>query len=123
MSLTTNLSYFLTNTIVGSYRYMKIAFVHAERAFDEEFFKELKARLKGHELLSWELGKQVPATDFELAIVMGKFTREEMSAQPKLRLIQNAYAGCDGIDVDAASEMGIWGHLPLRVKQAALFRC
>jgi len=86
---------------------MKIAFVHAEKEFNEDFLKELKAGLPGHELLSWKSGKSAPAADFELAIVMGKFTREEMSAQPKLRLIQTASAGYDGIDIDAATEMGI----------------
>jgi len=87
---------------------MKIAFVHAESEFNEDFFEELRVSLPRHELLSWKLGKQPPATDFELAIVMGKFTRDEMSTQPKLRLIQTASAGYDGIDIDAASEMGIW---------------
>jgi len=86
---------------------MKIAFVHPEKEFNEDFLKELKAGLNGHELLSWESGKKAPAADFELAIVMGKFTREEMSAQPKLRLIQTASACYDGIDIDAATEMGI----------------
>jgi phosphoglycerate dehydrogenase-like enzyme len=86
---------------------MKIAFVHSEKEFNDEFFRELKSRLSGHELISWEAGEQPPANDFEAAVVMGKFTAEQMTAQPQLRLIQTASAGYDGIDINAATKKGI----------------
>jgi phosphoglycerate dehydrogenase-like enzyme len=86
---------------------MKIAFVHSEKEFNDEFFQELKSRLIGHELVSWEAGEQPPANDFEVIVVMGKFTAEQMATQSKLRLIQTASAGYDGIDVEAATKKGI----------------
>ena len=87
---------------------MKIAFVQTGKAFSAELFREISGRLHQHELLLWEDGKQAPAMDLEMVLVTGKFTREQISGQPKLLLIQTVSAGYDGIDTSAASELGIW---------------
>ncbi len=86
---------------------MKIAFVHTAKKFNDDFYRELKIRLTNHELISWKEEEQPPAPDFEMVIVMGKFTRKQMETQPKLCLVQTASAGYDGIDLDAANELGI----------------
>lgn len=87
---------------------MKIAFIYADKEFNNTLFKELKEKLAGHHLLTWESGKPAPAQDFEIILVMGKLTREQMEAQPRLMLIQTVSAGYDGIEVDAATDLGIW---------------
>ena len=87
---------------------MKIAFIYADKEFNNSLFNELKQRLAGHQVLTWESGKPAPAQDFEIILVMGKFTREQMEAQPRLMLIQTVSAGYDGIDVEAATNLGIW---------------
>jgi phosphoglycerate dehydrogenase-like enzyme len=86
---------------------MKIAFVHSENEFATELLKELKGGLANHEIVTWVERDTAPAKDFEIALVGGKFTREQMAGQTKLRLIHTVSAGYDGIDVDAAGEMGI----------------
>jgi len=96
-----------TNTGSDGLSYMKIAFLHAEKEFNDDFYQKLKAVLPKHDLLPWETKAEPPAEDFEVVVVMGKFTREQMKTQPKLKLIQTASAGYDGIDVDAATELGI----------------
>ena len=87
---------------------MKIAFVHKKNKFSETLLQLLKDKLNGHELILWESGKTAPTNDFEVVLLIGKFSREQMAAQPKLLLIQTASAGYEGVDVDAAAELGIW---------------
>lgn len=87
---------------------MKIAFVQTGKAFSAELFRGISGRLHQHELLLWEDGNQAPAMDLEMVLVMGQFTREQMSGQSKLLLIQTVSAGYDGIDTSAADELGIW---------------
>jgi len=86
---------------------MKIAFVHAENEFTTKLLAKLKEKLSNHEIVSWVQEDVAPANDFDIAIVMGKFTREQMAGQTTLALIHTVSAGYDGIDVDAADEMGI----------------
>ncbi len=71
-------------------------------------FEQVRDGLPGHEVVSWKVGDDAPATDFELLIGMGRITREQMEAQPKLGLIQTASAGYEGVDLDAANDLGIW---------------
>ena len=87
---------------------LKIAFLHAENKFNDQLYAELKAALPDHELLHWAAGDPAPATDLEMLFLMGSFTREQMAAQPKLAVIQTASAGYEGVDEDAATELGIW---------------
>lgn len=87
---------------------MKIGFMHAENDFLQEMFDRTKDGLKDHEVVSWKSGQDAPATDFEMLIMMGKLTREQMEAQTKLAFIQTASAGYEGVDLDAANELGIW---------------
>jgi phosphoglycerate dehydrogenase-like enzyme len=66
-----------------------------------------------YEITVWPQGEAAPADDFEVLVVMGKTTRAEMEAQPALGLVQTASAGYEGIDLEAASELGIWvAHSP-----------
>jgi phosphoglycerate dehydrogenase-like enzyme len=86
---------------------MKIAFVHSENEFTTELFNQLKGRLHDHEMISWVEQETTPADDFDVVVVMGRFTREQMAGQTKLRLIHTVSAGYDAIDLDAASARDI----------------
>ena len=88
-------------------KYMKIAFVHSENEFTNELLNDLKVRLTNQKIVSWVESEAAPDQDFEAVVVMGKFTREQMAGQTKLRLIHTVSAGYDGIDVDAAVKLGI----------------
>ena len=88
-------------------KYMKIAFVHSEKEFTIELLNDLKVRLTNQKIVSWVENEAAPDQDFEAVVVMGKFTREQMDGQTKLRLIHTVSAGYDGIDVDAAVKLGI----------------
>jgi D-3-phosphoglycerate dehydrogenase len=86
---------------------MKIAFIHSEREFATELFSDMKGRLINHEIISWLEKETAPAHDFDAAIVMGKFTRDQMASQTKLQLVHAVSAGYDGIDIDAAGKRNI----------------
>ena len=87
---------------------MKIAFTFSEKEFNAELLKQLKTNLPEHELIVWERGMEAPSKDIEVILAMGVITREQMADQPKLLLIQTVSAGYEGIDTDAAAELGIW---------------
>ena len=70
--------------------------------------EQLETALAPHEVLSWVVGSAAPAPDLEIVVAIGKVTREMLAGQPKLQFVQTATAGHEGIDLDAATEMGIW---------------
>lgn len=49
-----------------------------------------------------------PGERFETVLALGPVTREQMEALPKLGLIQTASDGYETVDIDAATELGIW---------------
>ena len=87
---------------------MKIAFTYSEKEFNSELLKQLKINLPEHELIVWERGKNAPSKDIEVILAMGVISREQMADQPGLLLIQTVSAGYEGIDINAAAELGIW---------------
>ena len=87
---------------------MKIAFLHTPNFFTSELLKRFRTALAHHEVVEWIGGKDAPALDFDLLLAMGNVGRELLLAQPKLKLIQTASDGYEEVDIDAASELGIW---------------
>ena len=87
---------------------MKIGFLHADNEYLQAMLEQVRDGLKEHEVVSWISGEEAPATDFEMLIAMGKLSREQMEAQRALGFIQMASAGYEGVDLDAANELGIW---------------
>lgn len=87
---------------------MKVAFLHARNEFTDRMLVELRDALIGHELLSWEVGKTAPATDIEVLLASGSVRKEQLVDQSKMLLIQTTTTGYETIDVDAASDLGIW---------------
>jgi len=87
---------------------MKIAFLHQKSPFGEELLKSLRIKLPKQELLSWIAGEDPVAQDIEFLLAMGPVVRQQMVDLTKLGFIQTTSAGFEDVDLDAASELGIW---------------
>src|ERR1700674_2762334 len=87
---------------------MKIAFLMRAGRFPSGILQELRAQLPQHQLIHWTRGESSPATDIDVLLVLGEVTAAEMASQTKLALIQTVSAGYEGIDIDAANDLGIW---------------
>jgi phosphoglycerate dehydrogenase-like enzyme len=87
---------------------MKIAFQHKENEFNNQLLDGFRARLPEHEVLSWQLDQAAPCQDLEAVISTGKVERECLDSQPRLAFIQTASTGYESVDIDAATELGIW---------------
>ena len=92
---------------------MRIAFLYKNYELAKAVLKTVRGKLPQHELLPWVSGETAPAQDIEMLIALGPVGREQMIGQPSLVLIQTASAGYENVDIDAASELGIWvSHAP-----------
>ena len=87
---------------------MKIAFLHTKNFFTTEILRHFRIALAHHEVVEWIDGKDAPAFDFDMLIAMSNVGRDLLLAQPKLILVQTASDGYEDVDIDAASELGIW---------------
>ncbi len=87
---------------------MKIAILHGDSAYAASEFEHLTARLSDHELVAWHPGEPPPATDFQILLGSGEIGRELLESQPQLELVQTTSAGYEGVDLEAASTLGIW---------------
>jgi len=87
---------------------MKVAFLHTRNFFTSELLQKLRATLAHHEVVEWVGGKDAPAFDFDVLLAMGSVGRGLLVDQPMLKLIQTASDGYEEVDIDAASELGIW---------------
>jgi phosphoglycerate dehydrogenase-like enzyme len=87
---------------------MKIAVLHDEGAYGASEFEHLTARLSDHELVTWHPGKPPPANDFQILLGVGQIDRKLLESQPQLELVQTTSAGYEGVDLEAASALGVW---------------
>jgi phosphoglycerate dehydrogenase-like enzyme len=87
---------------------VKVAFLHTENEFTRCMFSALRDSLDGHELLSWVAGDAAPAKDIEVLLVSGAVEKEMLSDQSEMVLIQTTSTGFETVDVDTASDLGIW---------------
>jgi phosphoglycerate dehydrogenase-like enzyme len=87
---------------------MKIAFLHTRNFFTSEILRHFRTALTQHEVVEWLDGKDAPAFDFDVLLAMSNVGRELLLLQPNLTLVQTASDGYENVDIDAASELGIW---------------
>jgi D-3-phosphoglycerate dehydrogenase len=87
---------------------MKIAVLHDESAYAASEFEHLTARLSDHKLVTWRPAAPPPANDFQILLGAGEIDRKLLETQPQLELVQTTSAGYKGVDVEAASSLGIW---------------
>jgi phosphoglycerate dehydrogenase-like enzyme len=87
---------------------MKIGVLHNENAFARAQFEHLRTHLLGQQLFAWAPDSAPPANDFTILLVAGIMERAQLEAQPSLQLVQTTSAGYEGVDIEAASSLGIW---------------
>ena len=87
---------------------MKIGFLGKQNAFALEMLRRLQCEHPEDEFSTWQPGDKAPSTELEVIFAFGKVDTKEIEAQTKLGLIQMASAGYEGVDVDAATQAGVW---------------
>jgi len=87
---------------------MKIGFLGKQNAFALEMLRRLQCEHPEDEFSTWQPGDKAPSTELEVIFAFGKVDSKEIEAQTKLGLIQMASAGYEGVDVDAATQAGVW---------------
>ncbi len=87
---------------------MKIAFRRRRNFFLDLEATRLKERLAEHEILDWFAGDEAPADDLDIVLVGGSLDRAAIANQSRLFFIQTVSAGYEGIDIEAATESGVW---------------
>ena len=87
---------------------MKIGFLAKQNTFALEMLRRLKSEHPEDEFSAWQPGDKAPSTELEVIFAVGKVDAKQIEAQTKLGLIQMASAGYDGVDVEAATNAGIW---------------
>jgi phosphoglycerate dehydrogenase-like enzyme len=98
----------MRRTIAGIMTSMKIAVFHNESNFASAQFEHLKTHLHGQELFTWSPDSAPPANDFTILLAAGNIERAQLESQPQLQLVQTTSAGYEGVDIEAASALGIW---------------
>lgn len=92
---------------------MKIAFSTAPAEFTDAVFTALKQALPQDELLLWHPGQSAPSPDLEVLLTTEKVDHELLANLPKLLLVHTLSDGYESVDLDAATELGIWvSHSP-----------
>ena len=87
---------------------MRIGFRAKRNEFTEALFKRLQDELTQDTLVFWEATEALPDADLEVLVSIAPVAAKELDGLPKLALIQVASDGYDTVDVDAATERGIW---------------
>jgi phosphoglycerate dehydrogenase-like enzyme len=88
---------------------MNIGFLHSvENEFNTLFLGRIRACFGEQQVLSWLAGSEAPSKDLDVIIANGPVGQEQMAGQAKLKLIQTTSTGYETVDVESATEMGIW---------------
>ncbi len=87
---------------------MTIAILHPGGAHAALLLRRLKERLPQQALLTWIVGEQTPSDAIRLLLALGPVPRALLAAQPQLEIVQTMSAGYETVDVDAASQLGVW---------------
>ena len=87
---------------------MKIGYLGKQNSFAIELMQQVNASNPDDQFFTWLPGESAPVSDLDVVLATGKVGAAEFGAQTHLKLLQTASAGYDGVDVDAATEAGIW---------------
>jgi phosphoglycerate dehydrogenase-like enzyme len=87
---------------------MKIGFLGKQNAFALEMLRRLQSQHPEDEFLAWQPGEKAPSSELEVMIAIGTVDAQQIEGQTKVGLIQMASAGYDGVDVEAATNAGVW---------------
>jgi len=86
---------------------VKVGFFAPEGEFPNAIRDGLKQRLVEDTLIQWQPGGAPPAPDIEVLLALGLVSRSLMEALPNLTFVQILSDGYEGVDMDAATELGI----------------
>jgi phosphoglycerate dehydrogenase-like enzyme len=86
---------------------VKVGFFAPEAEFSNAILDGLKQRLVEDTLIQWQPGSAPPAPDIEVLLALGLVSRSLMEALPNLTFVQILSDGYEGVDMDAATELGI----------------
>jgi len=86
---------------------MKVGFLCPKGEFLDGIFEGLKQRLGGDTLVRLQPEESVPDAATEVLLAVGIVDRALMESLPRLGLIQTLSDGYEGVDLDAATELGI----------------
>ena len=88
---------------------MTIVFLHeAENELIRQMVRELQKRFAPHQVLSWTAGEDAPTQGMDVLLTSSTVNREQMEAYPGLLLVQTVSTGYETVDLEAATELGIW---------------
>jgi phosphoglycerate dehydrogenase-like enzyme len=86
---------------------MKIGFLAPAGEFANAIFDGLKQRLADDTLTQWQPGAAPPDPSIEVLLAVGNVSRSLMESLPNLEFIQTLSDGYEGVDMDAATQLGI----------------
>jgi|ERR1700677_1414983 phosphoglycerate dehydrogenase-like enzyme len=86
---------------------MRIGFYAPEVEFANSILSELKTKFVNDIWTRWHPGTPPPTSDIEVLLALGPVTRDHKEQLPDLALIQTLSDGYEGVDVNAATELGI----------------
>jgi phosphoglycerate dehydrogenase-like enzyme len=87
---------------------MNIGFLGMNNSFSLEMVKRLQSQLPADTFIEWPPEDKSSHTELDVLLATGPVKEDAFDAQPKLGLLQMASAGYDGVDVEAATDAGIW---------------
>ena len=87
---------------------MKIAFFAPASKFTSQILEGIRDRLADDELIAWQPGGPAHGDEVEVLLSLGPVTAETIDSLPKLKLIQTLSDGYEAVDLDAATQAGVW---------------
>jgi phosphoglycerate dehydrogenase-like enzyme len=87
---------------------MNIGYLGMNSSLGLEMVTRLRAECPDDTFVEWPPEKADQASDLDVLLAVGPVEPELFSAQAKLGLLQMVSAGYDGVDVEAATEAGVW---------------
>lgn len=87
---------------------MNIAITAAKNDYAKALQQHIEAALPNQKLTPWASSQKPTTADTELLLAMGPVTREDMRSLPKLQFIQTLSDGYETVDIEVATELGIY---------------
>jgi phosphoglycerate dehydrogenase-like enzyme len=87
---------------------MRIAFHAPAVEFTRQILEQLKNKLPSDTLVEWQPEAATPPEAVEVLLALGPVTRETLESLPGLALVQTLSDGYESVDIEAATELGVW---------------
>jgi phosphoglycerate dehydrogenase-like enzyme len=87
---------------------MRIAFHAPSVEFTRQILQQLKSKLPNDAFVDWQPDDTTPPEGVEVLLALGPVKRETLESLPDLVLVQTLSDGYEAVDIEAATEMGIW---------------